>query len=129
MTIILIATLLGVLASTNAMPSEKSSDIAATLHQLGLSPTKAFALEEDTFSDDDDDDDDAMDSMVAKALLSGTLGSENGEDSMIAAIMKENEEKAAAQFRFLLNIINRLENSRLGRRIIRFIRQRYCRQE
>lgn len=127
MTIILIATLLGVLASTNAMPSEKSSDIAATLHQLGLSPTKAFALEEDTFSDDDDDD--AMDSMVAKALLSGTLGSENGEDSMIAAIMKENEEKAAAQFRFLLNIINRLENSRLGRRIIRFIRQRYCRQE
>lgn len=128
MTIILIATLLGVLASTNAMPSEKSSDIAATLHQLGLSPTKAFALEEDTFIDDDDDDD-AMDSMVAKALLSGTLGSENGEDSMIAAIMKENEEKAAAQFRFLLNIINRLENSRLGRRIIRFIRQRYCRQE
>lgn len=119
--VIVIATLLSILAVINATPAEKSSDIVDALRQYGyLSTRNVLALKEDLGSDDDDID-------SGKLLLSSILqGDEDGEQSLMAAMMEGDEEQAVAQLRFFRNLLGRLENTRWGRFIIQQIRRRYC---
>lgn len=113
------------LALSGASPlNERSSEIDDALRQYypGYFSTSNLASKEDLGSEDGDGE-----KLLNEAIMSSFLeGDENGEQSLMAAMMEGNEEQAVAQFRFFRNILGRLETSRLGRFIIPRIKQRYC---
>lgn len=120
--ILIIATFFTVLAFISAMPSETSSDLADMLRMF--SKSSRMAMQEDYDYDDDDEDQQLMAQMMTSALMNSMV--EGDEDSILASMMKGNEEEAVAQIRFIRRLVNRFRNSRIGQRIIGAARNRFC---
>ncbi len=73
------------------------------------------------------DEDDPMGTVMSNALLSSLLESDqDGEDSIMANIMKSNEEEAEMQFRFIRRLFDRFRNSRVGQFVGQQLRNRFC---
>ena len=125
--VIIIAALLAALASVNVAFSEKEAkNVDAILQKLGLFSSKKYLVKQD-LDDELPDEDEAMATVMTNALMSGLLEpGDDGEESIMASIMSSDDEQAAAQFRFLGRLFNRIRNSRLGRFVGNHIRNRVC---
>ncbi len=119
-TLLILAILFTIWTRTNAA---KSSDVADLLRELGLPSSKETVLKQDeSINDDDDDydDDGALAKVMTNALFSTLMEEgEDGEDSIMANIMKSDKEQAAAQFGFATRLIGRFAGGLLKRRLCR----------
>ena len=110
-TSLIIATLFTVLASTQAISVEESSDVVDLLRKL-VQP-KNLVLTQDLDAELDDEDD-VVAKIMSNALLNSLLESDQGGENFMAAIMKSDEQEATAQFRFIRRLFDRLRNSGVG---------------
>ena len=122
---LIVATLFTLMVSIGALSPEEPSEVADILRKLGL-PNIKNTIKQD-LDDVLADEDDAMATVMTNALLSSLLeGGEDGRDSIIAGIMKSNDEEAEAQFRFIRRLFNRFRTSPIGKFVGQRLRQRYC---
>lgn len=96
-----------VLVKTNALFSHETSDVLRT--------SKNLAAELASY------DDDTLAKTMANALFSSLMeDTEDGEDGILATMMKSNKEEAAAQFGLVTHLVGRVVKGFLRR-------SRYCR--
>ena len=111
--------------------SENLSDVAELLHQLGL-PKAAQKQDLEDYDDEggDDIDDDSFADVMGRALLRSLMeDGEDGEESIMATVMKSDEKMAKAQFGFLRGIWNGIRGifgGSRGRRIRQYARRGFC---
>ena len=113
------------MVSISALSPEEPLDVADILRKLGLPNTKNTMKRDldDVLADEDD----AMATVMTNALLSSLLeGGEDGGDSIMAGIMKSNDEEAEAQFRFIRRLWNRFSTSPIGNFVGQQLRKRFC---
>ncbi len=100
--------------------------ILFTIAALFITLASISALPPD-LDDELADEDDPMGTVMSNALLSSLLeGDQDGEDSIMANIMKSNEEEAEAQFRFIRRLFTWFRNSRVGQFVGQQLRNRFC---
>lgn len=110
-----------ILAFTNAMPAEKSSDIADILRQL----TSKTAFKEGQ-DNDFDYDDDLVANVMTSAMLSSILDGDESGDSILATMMEGNDNQAVVQLRFIKRLWGKIKKSKVGKFIGNRLRNRFC---
>ena len=123
--LLIVATVFTLTITISALSPEEP-DVADILSKLGLSSSKSIALKQ-SLGDQLADDDDAVATVMSNTLLKSLLESDqDGGDSIMATIMKSNEEEAEAQFRFIRNLFTRFRRSPFGQFVGQQLRNRFC---
>ena len=86
-----------------------------------------MAMVEDLEDQDEDSDDSALAHVMTNVVISSLLeDGDDGEGSLLDAMMQGDENEAIAQFRFIKKFAKKIRGSRIGRLVTDEIKSRVC---